>query len=173
MKKNSPWKKLHLTSPRPNIVKPGDLVEVDTIHLGPTYEPRFYVYTLLDVFSRWAYAVASLRINTHESLKFVRTAQEMFPCRFQTLQSDHGSEFSKYFSQNIQIQHRHSRIRRPNDNAHVERFNRTIQEECFTRLPFDLKAYQKALPEYLDYYNSQRLHLGLELKTPSQLLRSL
>lgn len=25
---------------------------------------------------------------------------------------------------------RHTRLGRPNDNAHIERFNRTIQEEC-------------------------------------------
>ena len=171
LRKNSPWKKLHLSIPRPSIEKPGDLIQIDTIHLGPTYEPRFYVYTMLDVFSRWAYAFPSLNINTHSSIKFVNLAQKVFPMKFQMLQSDHGSEFSKYFSARVEIEHRHSRVRKPNDNAHVERFNRTIQEECFSRLPFDFQAYQKALPKYLNYYNSQRLHLGIELKTPNQMLR--
>lgn len=171
IKKNSPWKKLHLSIPRPTIEKPGDLLQIDTIHLGPTYEPRFYIYTLVNVFSRWAHALVSLRISTHQSLRFVRSAQKIFPEKFQMLQSDHGSEFSKYFSQNINIDHRHSRIRKPNDNAYIERFNRTIQEECFIKLPFEPKVYQKAISKYLNYYNSQRLHLGIHLKTPLEMLR--
>jgi transposase InsO family protein len=171
LKKQSPFKRLYLNIPRPYIVKPGDLVQVDTIHLGPKTEPNFFVYTLLDVFSRWAYALVSPRISTHRSLRFVRAAQDVFPDKFQMLQSDNGPEFSKYFSLNIQINHRHSRVRKPNDNAHLERFNRTIQDECFSRLPFNPKAYQKALPDYLEYYNSQRLHLGLQLKTPNSVLR--
>jgi len=28
------------------------------------------------------------------------------------------------------IKIRHTRLGKPNDNAHIERFNRTIQEEC-------------------------------------------
>jgi len=29
-----------------------------------------------------------------------------------------------------------------------------------------LRAYQKAIPEYLQHYNNERLRLGLQLKTP-------
>jgi len=171
LKKRSPHRRPHILVPRPNIEKPGDLIQIDTIHLGPKTEPNFYVYTLMDVFSRWAYAIVSPWISTHRSLRFVKAAQEKFPSKFQMLQSDNGPEFSKYFSLNIKMNHRHTRVRKPNDNAHLERFNRTIQEECFSRLPFNLRAYQKAIPDYLEYYNSQRLHLGLQLKTPLQMLR--
>jgi len=171
LRKNSLWKKLHLTLPRPSIEKPGDLVQIDTIHLGPVTAPRFFVYTLLDVCSRWAYALPVNRISTHASLYFVKQAQKIFPVSFKMLQSDHGSEFSKYFSSMVKINHRHSRVRKPNDNAHLERFNRTIQDECFSRLPFRITSYRQAIPKYLDYYNGQRLHLGLELKTPLEALR--
>lgn len=61
-------------------------------------------------------------------------------------------------------------IRKPNDNAHLERFNRTIQEECLRRLV--PKQYPKALDRYVDFYNAKRLHLGINLKTPLQVVLS-
>lgn len=175
IRKRSPWKRWHFSEPRPLALIPGDLVQIDTIHLGPCNSARLYVYTLLDVFSRWAFAKVSLKINTHLSLRFVKEAQSNINFPFLTLQSDHGSEFSAWFTEHIQgldISHRHSRVRQANDNGHLERFNRTLQEECLSRIPRTLRAYRKEIPEYLDYYNNDRLHLGLSLKTPGQVLRS-
>jgi transposase InsO family protein len=64
------WKKWHQYPPRPVPEKPGILVEMDTIVDGP-HTDRLYVYTLLDVCSRWAYAAPTDRITTHRSLWFV------------------------------------------------------------------------------------------------------
>lgn len=168
----SRWKKWHQYPPRPLAEKPGILVEVDTIHDGP-HTDRLYVYTMLDVCSRFAHAVPSEEINTRRSLRFVRNAVLPFPV--QTIQSDHGPEFSKWFTKMISaagIAHRHSRVRRPNDNAHLERFNRTLQDECLSRIPRSLKAYRKEIPEYLRYYNTKRLHMGLNFKTPMEVVTS-
>lgn len=168
----SRWKKWHQYPPRPLAKKPGILVEIDTIHDGP-HEDRLYVYTMLDVCSRFAHAVATERINTHQSLQFVRAASLPFPVT--TLQSDHGPEFSKWFTKMVAVSgviHRHSRVRRPNDNAHLERFNRTIQDECLSRISRSLRSYQKEIPEYLRYYNTERPHMGLQFKTPTEVLRS-
>jgi transposase InsO family protein len=154
--------------------KPGILVEIDTIHeIMPS---RLYVYTLLDVCSRWAYAIPSLRISTHHSLGFVERARESAPFSFSTIQSDHGSEFSKWFTKRIVergMSHRHSRIRTPNDNAHLERFNRTLQDECLRHVPYSLRSWQKEIPEYLEYYNTKRAHMGLDMKTPTEILKAI
>lgn len=166
----SKWKKWHQYPPRPIPAAPGILVEIDTIHVGAP-EERLYLYTLLDVCSRWGHATPSLRINTHRSLRFVDGAKIISPFDFQTLQSDHGSEFSKWFTKRVMergMAHRHSRVRTPNDNAHLERFNRTIQDECVNRLPRNFQVWQREIPEYLDWYNQKRPHLGLGLKTPVQ-----
>ena len=170
MTRFSIWKKWHQYPPRPLPGAAGILVETDTIHDGAP-EDRLYIYTLLDVFSRWAYAVPALRINTHASLRFVARAQAKAPFHFHTLQSDHGSEFSKWFTKRIVergMAHRHSRVRTPNDNAHLERWNRTLQDECLRRIPRELRAWQKGIPEYLRYYNEERPHMGLDMKTPLQ-----
>jgi len=166
----SKWKKWHTYPPRPLSNVPGMLVELDTVHDGPS-GGQLYLYTLLDVCSRWAYAIPSLRINTHRSVRFVDGARETAPFAFHTLQSDHGSEFAKRFTERITARgmaHRHSRVRTPNDNAHLERFNRTIQEECIARMPRKIIVWRKEIPEYLRWYNEGRPHLGLDMKTPLQ-----
>jgi transposase InsO family protein len=170
IKKRSPWKRLHLSVERPKPLKPGDLVQVDTIHLMESKTRRIYVYTLIDVYSRWTYAWATERINTRLSLKFLKMARAAAPFEFRCIQSDNGSEFSQHFTERIKILHRHSRVRRPNDNAHLERFNRTLQEECLRQLPVSVKLFKRALPAYLNYYNTERLHLGLNLKTPAAII---
>jgi transposase InsO family protein len=174
MSRFSRWKKWHQYPPRPIAETPGILVEIDTIHDGP-HDNRLYVYTLLDVCSRFAYAWASERITTHRSFRFIRAAAAVVPFPIRTLQSDHGPEFSKWFTKQVEhagMAHRHSRVRQPNDNAHLERFNRTIQEECLSRLSRTISNYQRGIVEYLAYYNTERPHMGLQFKTPTEVMRS-
>lgn len=157
--------------PRPVVEKPGDLVEVDTIHyIRPDYT-RFYIYTLIDLYSRLAYAFYSPILNQKTSVSVIKEAQKKLGFPFKVVQTDNGPEFRDHVSLALMSQYirlRHSRVRKPNDNAHLERFNRTIQEECFNcRLP-DEEVIQSQLAKYLRYYNTERLHLGLNLKTPAQ-----
>jgi transposase InsO family protein len=172
LKKRSPWKRLHLSAPRPEAAKPGDLVQLDTIHLLRRNGTRMYIFTGLDVRTRFAHAWASERANTRTALCFLKRMKKASPFSFHMLQSDNGSEFSTAFSERAKIEHRHSRVRRPNDNAHLERFNRTIQEECLDRLPKDTRVINRNLPRWLRYYNERRHHFGLNLKTPLQVVRS-
>ncbi|MBI2057446.1 MAG: DDE-type integrase/transposase/recombinase [Candidatus Yanofskybacteria bacterium] len=170
LKKRSPWKRYHAPTLRPNVEKQGDLVQIDTIHLLTPEGQRVYVFTLLDVYSRWAYARAYRKSDTRTALNFVRQAEKIALFSFKVLQSDHGSEFSRKFSEHICSIHRHSRVRRPNDNAHLERFNRTIQEECLDKVSRTVKDLNSAIKKYIPYYNEKRLHFGLKLQTPNQIL---
>jgi transposase InsO family protein len=169
LKKRSPWKRYRVPMDRPNASQQGDLVQVDTIHL-PVAGGRVYIFTLLDVFSRWAYARAYRRATARTARNFVALAQANATFPFKVIQSDNGSEFGGWFTDHINSIHRHSRVRRPNDNAHLERFNRTIQEECLDKLPRTVKDLNTAIPKYLKYYNEKRLHMGLKLHTPLQVL---
>jgi transposase InsO family protein len=169
VKKRSPWKRWHDTFPRPSAEKPGDLVQIDTIHIQPRGERKFYVYTAIDLFSRFTCAKVVWHINTHESLKFVREAERAARFSFHAVQSDNGQEFSSWFTENIGVMgiaHRHSRVRKPNDNAHIERFNRTLEEECLDRVPKSFSSYRNAINIYLAYYNGERSHMGINFLTP-------
>lgn len=170
LKKRSPWKRYHIPILRPDVLKQGDLVQIDTVHILNSKGRRIYVFTLLDVFSRWAYAKAYEKANTQTALNFVKKAEQIASFPFRVIQSDHGSEFSQQFSEHVCSVHRHSRVRRPNDNAHLERFNRTIQEECLDQVSKTVEDMNLAIKNYLPYYNEKRLHFGLKLQTPLQIL---
>ena len=171
LKKRSPWKRFHPHVDRPYPLKPGDLVQIDTIHLMVDEKHRIYVFVLIDVYSRWVYAKCYGKMNSSICLNFVREAQEKASFKFQMLQSDHGPEFGSWFVTQIKKNHRYTRIGKPNDNAHIERFNRTLQEECIDKVKTNPRSINCALKKYLQYYNYERLHMGLNLKTPIQLIQ--
>jgi transposase InsO family protein len=170
IRKRSPWKRWHTPSPRPSADHPGALVEVDTVHLAVQGKTVLYVFTLIDVHSRWAYARAYRKCNARTALQFVKQAQVAAPFLFDCIQTDNGSEFSTHFTERIGIRHRHTRVRQSNDNAHIERFNRTLREECLDALSIDLFVLNRAIPKYLERYNNERHHFGLDLKTPLAIL---
>ena len=170
MKKRSPWKRFHPHVDRPEPLKPGDLVQVDTIHTMQGEKKRMYTFVLIDVYSRWLYARAYQRMNAATAVRFVREAQSKSGFRFGMIQSDHGPEFGKWFVTRIQKSHRYTRIGKPNDNAHIERVNRTLQEECLDQQERTARSFNGALKKYLPYYNTKRLHLGISLRVPMQLI---
>ncbi len=71
LRKRSLWKRWHFKEERPKAFNPGGLAGLDTIHIIPG---NLYVYTMIDVFSRFAFARTSERINTHRSLSLLTGA---------------------------------------------------------------------------------------------------
>ena len=156
---------------RPEAKLPGNLVQMDTLHIQRGDGSRYYVYTLIDLYSRLAYAEYHPKLGQKISLGIIKRAQTYLGFSFSMLQTDHGPEFKDgltFMLGKKDIKLRHSRIRTPNDNAHIERFNRTIQEECFLGRQPNEKTIKKDLQEYIHFYNNNRLHLSLNLMTPTQ-----
>ena len=176
LKERSPWKRPHDATERPYATHPGALLQCDTVHFLLPDGTRLYVYTLIDLFSRWAYAEVSLKLRAYKSASFITRAQKRASFTFQMIQTDHGPEFSTRFTHILHgrnLSHRHSRVRRCNDNAHIERFNRTLQDECLTGVPRNAASFSKAISKYLPYYINDRLHMGIDFKTPAQMLKVL
>ena len=91
------------------------------------------------------------------------------------VQTDNGEEFQKMFRfciYKLGLTHRYSRVRQSNDQAHIERFSRTIQEECLDHTPQTVRHFRKALKTWLPYYNGERMHMGISFKTPAQMLKA-
>lgn len=163
---------------RPVASRPGELVQMDTIHyICPSTYRRRYVYTMIDLYSRMAYAEIHPKILPGLAAGVAQRAQESWGFRIAMIQTDNGPEFSNYFAQRMNRQNivvRHTRLGRPNDNAHIERFNRTIQEECLSSRISSRVAtttLQQKINRYIAYYNNERVHLGLQLKTPAETLQ--
>jgi len=163
---------------RPMVARPGELVQTDTIHyVCPISRRRRYVYTVLDLYSRMAYAEIHDYIRPGIAADVSIRAQKAWGFQIAMVQADNGPEFGWYFAQRLgkdTIAVRHSRLGRPNDNAHIERFNRTIQEEClggYLDPRTKTETIQKKINEYIDYYNTKRVHLGLQLRVPAEMLQ--
>ncbi len=166
--------------PRPKILNPGDLVEIDTIHLfNPISKQKRYMYTVIDLYTRMAYARVYEDLKPGHSIDAITEAEQYFGFKFKIVQSDNGLEFARYFETKLEakgIQIRHTRLGRPNDNAHIERFNRTIQEECTGSYYLEsesLKKLDNKILGYIDFYNYKRIHLGIGYRTPAGMLHRL
>ena len=170
LKKKSPYWRYHPPVERPKALKPGDLVEMDSIHLMISEKKRIYVLVLIDTYSRWAHARCFTKMNAATSSAFFREALKLAPFPFGMVQTDHGPEFGQWFVKDVKKDHRYTRIGKPNDNAHIERFNRTLQEECLDQIDRDVSKINRALKKYLAYYNNQRLHLGINAMIPMEMV---
>jgi transposase len=96
-RKRSPWKRPHDYTPRPDAAFPGAFLEIDTVHLMSPLGSRIYVYTLIDVHSRFAYAEVAEKIGAKESSCFVlRAMRGSLP--FAMVQSDNGSVLHRVYA---------------------------------------------------------------------------
>ena len=171
----SKWHRYRKFTKRPLAAYPGALVEVDTVHFyHPITKRRKYATSVVDVYSRMAFVYFHDNMQQYHSVKAVLLARNKFGFKFDTVQTDNGSEFGKKFQDEIMrrgMNWRHTRVRRPNDNAHVERFNRTLREEClgnYIPTKETLQETQVRTEQYIDFYNNKRLHLGIQFMTPMQ-----
>lgn len=171
------WKRYRPPTSRPTADAPGSLVQTDTIHfLDWQTKQKFYIYTVIDLHTRMAYAAVHDRISQRWSYQTLLEARSLFGFAFQVVQADNGPEFSTWLKDMLaskDIILRHSRVRQSNDNAHIERFNRTIQQELLGTRPLRGEVTQPRLDEWLHYYNHDRLHLGIALKTPIEVATKL
>lgn len=152
---------------------PGDLVQIDTvvIHILGT---SFYVLTAIDIVTRIAYAFVSRSHSSKVAEEFLRYIPNAFGYTIKRVQTDNGSEFAKHFDDaciKLDIEHFWNYPRHPKQNAYIERFNRTIQEEWLTTcqrlfIQGELDRINEELVKWLLWYNTTRPHWGLHLETP-------
>ena len=172
LKRKSAWARTRKYPPRPDADTPGALVQMDTIHFFGADGVKRYVYTALDVYSRTGYAMASAVANAVASVRFFEKTRRYFSFDVQTIQTDNGPEFKLWFTDHLKrrgISHRHNHPRSPNENGHLERFNRTLQEEM-QKEGFSMHD-PKDIPLFIDWYNTERPHMGIECKTPAEMLK--
>lgn len=163
---------------RPRATKPGELVQTDTIHhVNPSSGRRLYYYTVIDLFTRMTHVILAPKLSPGLAASAVLEASRQWGFPIAMVQADNGPEYGRYFEQQMKqagVSVRHSRLHRPNDNAHIERFNRTIQTECigyYWRRSVPLTAQRERLTRYLDFYNQERVHLGIQLRKPIEMLQ--
>ena len=180
LKRQELWRRKRIyrwNEKRPLPTAPGELVQVDTVHyVNPINHTKLYIYTVIDLYSRMAYAKAPCNLREKDAATAIFEAENYMDIKFKMVQSDNGAEFQNHFQQRLNykgIHTRHSRVRHPNDDAHIERFNRTLRKECIGQYNPNKKIdyINYKLRRYINYYNYDRIHLGLSLKTPNEVLQ--
>ena len=180
IKRNELWRKkrrYRWNEKRPLPTAPGELIQTDTVHyVNPLDHSKMYIYTVIDLYTRMAYAKISPKLSEKGAAETIFEAQEFMSFPFKMVQSDNGAEFQNHFQgrlNNKGIKTRHSRVRHPNDDAHIERFNRTLRKECIGQYNpnKDINFIDHKLNRFIRYYNYDRIHLGIGLKTPYEVLQ--
>lgn len=156
---------------------PGECVAFDTVETL-VHGKKTYVVTAIDLYTRFAFA---MQVSSHASSAakdFFTAFTVAFPHPMKKVLTDNGSEFKKHFDsqlRDLHYDHWHTYPRTPKMNAHCERFNRTLQEEFLNyHIPdlMDSSVFNRKLLSYLTWYNVERPHWSLDLKTPIAVLWS-
>ena len=180
IKRNELWRKkrrYRWNEKRPLPTAPGELVQTDTVHyVNPLNHSKMYIYTVIDLYTRMAHARISPKLTEKGAAETIFEAQRLMGFSFKMVQSDNGPEFQTHFQGWLNgkgIKTRHSRVRHPNDDAHIERFNRTLRKECIGQYNPNKKIdfIERKLNRFISYYNYDRIHLGIDLKTPYEVLQ--
>ncbi|MBT9170987.1 MAG: hypothetical protein DDT18_01344 [Actinobacteria bacterium] len=155
---------------------PGHIIALDTIERF-IHGLRVYIITCEDVHSRFAFAWGTASHASKAAEEFFEKWKIVFPYPVTFVLTDNGSEFKKHFAERLlqlQITHYRTYPKTPKMNAHIERFNRSIQEEFMDYregLLLDLERFNEALMDWLLFYNTKRVHHAFKNKlSPVQYL---
>jgi len=171
-KPNPAFRERHVESSRP-----GELLCQDTFQVGHLKGVgRVYLHVVVDTYGSGAFGFlhtskrpeAAVAVLHNDVLPFY----EARAISVGAVLTDNGREFcgtenhpyELYLALN-EIEHRRTKVRKPQTNGFVERFNRTVLDEFF-RTVFRTKFYdsveqlQTDLDEWLTYYNQERPHQG-------------
>jgi transposase InsO family protein len=160
--------------------QPGELLQLDTMHLRPLPNLERRQFTAVDVASR--YAVVGVRstatATATTATAFLADLLARMPFPIQGIQVDGGSEFMAEFEtacQQYDIPLYVLPPRSPKLNGRVERLNGTARREfweCYDG-ELDLPTVQQALRQWEVHYNTERPHQALGYATPQHHLAQL
>ena len=156
---------------------PGELLAQDTFYVGRLKGVgRVYLHAVVDTFSSYAFGFlhtskrpeTAVAVLHNDVLPFYR----QHGIKVSSLLTDNGREFCgsdshpyEIYLELNDIEHRRTKVRRPQANGFVERFNRTVLDEFFrsafrTKFYETVEALQSDLDTWLVNYNTERPHQG-------------
>lgn len=157
---------------------PGDLIQIDTVHLRPMQGGELRQFSAIDVVTRLAVTDVRTSASGRTARDLLRMLVDSLPYPVTAIQVDGGSEFMAEFEaacRDLGIVLYVLPPRSPRLNGCVERFNRTSREEFWSWYGgmFDLPTVRKALHRWTSRYNALRPHASLEYQTPLDFYQSL
>ena len=148
-------------------------IDVTYINLSGTF---YYLCSVLDGFSR-----TIVHWDIRESMKepdvelIVQKALECFPGQKPQLISDNGPQFiARDFKEFIRLAgmtHVRTSPYYPQSNGKQERMQGSLKRECIReRCPRTVEEAKRFVGEYVEHYNTRRLHSAIGYVTPRDML---
>jgi putative transposase len=148
-------------------------IDVSYINLAGTF---YYLCCVLDGYSRYI-----VHWELRESMKeseieiILQRAREKYPQAKPRIISDNGPQFlARDFKEFIRIcgmTHVRTSPYYPQSNGKIERFHKTIKSECIRPgTPLTAEDARRLIENYVDHYNTVRLHSAIGFITPQNML---
>lgn len=144
-------------------------VDISYLNVRGTF---FYLITVLDGFSR-----AILHHEIRESMTqrdaqiVIERTRERWPGARPRVISDNGPQFVardfKAYLRQVGMDHVTTSPYYPESNGKIERYHGTLKRECLRpRTPLSLEEARRVVADFVDHYNSVRLHSAIGYVTP-------
>ena len=148
-------------------------VDISYLNLGGTF---YYLCSVLDGFSRflvhWEIREAMKEVDVE---LVIQKAKERYPNAKPRIISDNGPQFiAKDFKDFIRLSgmtHVRTSPYYPQSNGKIERWHKSIKQECIRpAAPECIKQARKLVGDYVNHYNTERLHSSIGYITPQDKL---
>lgn len=178
----------------PKTTLPGELVEIDVVYAKKFKGNWLYQFTAIDSFSRWKYSWVTPEQSNRTAIIFLEKVTINAPFKIKGIKTDNASIFTnRYTGYSKSTDPLNPRLHifdkiclkydiihylidpgKPQQNGKVERSHRTDRERFWNRIQFkNLKELELKQKEYLQWYNTECPHLGIQGLTPEEKLASL
>ena len=133
-----------------------------------------YFISAIDAKMKFSLTLNYKRLTSENMRDFYLRFREVYPGKVKVWQSDNGSENLGLFDAQLKkdgIPHYFIYPRCPKIDTFIGRYNRTLQDEFINpnlSSIHDKGVFGHKLSDYIVYYNSQRPHHSLNLKSPLQ-----
>jgi putative transposase len=166
-----PYARPELLAKRPNQVWSWDITKL----LGPATWTYFYLYAILDVFSRYVVGWTVAHRETGpiaEQLITQTLAQQQIDRGQLTIHADRGSSMTSkpvaFLLSDLGVTKTHSRPYTSTDNPYSEAQFKTLKYRPGFPVRFDSIEHARAFcREFFGWYNHQHRHSGIGLMTPA------
>ena len=134
----------------------------------------YYLLTIIDVYTRkvleW---ILQRSVRKMDVINIFRKLNAQYGIKGVNIRNDNGSQFIannvREFLRSVEANQEFTHIATPEENSYIEAYHSIIQREVVER--YEFAGYYEAkqtFVAYVEFYNNERLHGGIDYKTPQQ-----
>lgn len=169
------WKRsTHSGTAPPKPTRPNQRWHTDLMYLR-IGDAWYFLVSVLDAYSRYVVHWELLTsMRAADVRRVIQQALEQSGAKPQLI-SDNGSQFTasefKQLVRLFEIEHIRIRTYHPESNGIIERFHRSTREELAEAELGTLGRARELIARWVEHYNDERLHAGIEYLPPAEYYR--